>query len=357
MKTFTQQIYNGLTRAREKEATPMPNRSRRKARVPGDNGKPVNQSLRLYYATTRQPDTGSDELFTASRERSAPFHFGEIGLPIPAEFDELEFERSYNQWATNQSESLRIQAQSDSSMAQYKRALNSLSGDTLVYIHGYNMDFKEAVHSAVQWAAGAGYKGNLILYSWPSHSRITEYAGDRETAVWSSKGLSILLRMLAKHRKHRIHLLAHSMGSVVLTSALQMVANLRATVFENIILAAPDLDAELFTDVLWPMQQHLARRWSVYYSAADLALLVSEKLNTNTRLGSAPLTIQGIDFIDASSSNFSYAAILDSHTYHDRKPGVVRDILQLIKGKPPVHRQLCKKRDKANFVWHLQAPA
>ena len=328
-------------------------RSKASENTPNADSLGSGYSATVRYLTNRKPGDDENTLFGSERERSQPYHYGEITVELPIFADHKQWEEIFTAEAENESAWAQSIIHRAKDVTAFEQEAATLNGDTLVYIHGYNTNFREAVKGLLQWACMANFTGNLYLFSWPSLSRFTEYAADKETAVWSSLTLSRMLDTLRRQRSHRLHIVAHSMGSVALMSALQLLPRKPRKPFANIILAAPDLDAQFFQDVLWPSLNGLASGWSVYYSETDVALMLSRKINTHPRLGSTVLALEGVDFIDASNPEINYAELINSHAYHERKHHVVKDILRLIKGRAPHQRALQKHPNHKHRAWKL----
>ncbi|AVO44010.1 alpha/beta hydrolase [Phreatobacter cathodiphilus] len=150
--------------------------------------------------------------------------------------------------------------------------------DVLVYVHGFNTDYDEAAFRVVQVAADGGFRGTHVLFTWPSYRRVLAYGGDREVATASRDALDRLLTDIGRTPGvGRIHILAHSMGAFLTMEALRQVSiagngELGGRLGE-VILAAPDLDVEVF-------RQQMARisrpsRVSLFVQSDDRALAVS----------------------------------------------------------------------------------
>lgn len=95
---------------------------------------------------------------------------------------------------------------------------------------------------------------NPVAYAWPASGPglLSGYADDRESGEFSVVHLKQLLRFLAETPEvERVHLLAHSQGTdVVTTAARERIIEARAAgldprrelKLENLVLLAPDLD-------------------------------------------------------------------------------------------------------------------
>lgn len=184
-------------------------------------------------------------------------------------------------------------------------------GDTLTYIHGYNVSWTDAVGSAaalqlmLNRPAPKGVKRrpvSVILFTWPSDGKAIpwiSYKSDRTEAQNSGfavgRGFLKLRDFLLKTEdpcRGRLHLLCHSMGNYVLQCALDRLRAFTAgsafpRVFDRIVLAAPDVDDNVLEPAMPMGDLHeLGRSVSVYYNRGDVPLHGSDLTKGNPeRLG------------------------------------------------------------------------
>jgi esterase/lipase superfamily enzyme len=120
----------------------------------------------------------------------------------------------------------------------------------LLFVHGYNTRFEEAVYRFAQIAHDSGANVVPVLFTWPSRGRLFDYVYDRESATYSRDGLEAVLQALAKDPNvDSISILAHSMGNFVAVEALRQMAIRNRSLspkIKDIMLAAPDLDFDVF---------------------------------------------------------------------------------------------------------------
>jgi esterase/lipase superfamily enzyme len=188
---------------------------------------------------------------------------------------------------------------------EFFRDLGSSSHDSvLLFVHGYNTSFKEAVFKTAQMAFDANFYGKVIAYSWPSKALVAGYDYDRESAIASARPLLMLVHQIRISKKN-LYIVAHSLGSQIVIDALQMASlsgddlNLHEVVF-----AAPDVDRDVFSSRA-DLIKKVAGGITLYASSADKALQVSRtKAGGVARAGdmaeAAPLLIDGIDLIDVT---------------------------------------------------------
>ncbi len=161
------------------------------------------------------------------------------------------------------------------------------SRDILVFVHGYNSSFEDAAVRLAQLVADMGYDGTAVLFSWPSAGALSGYVRDQQTARNAGWHLLRLLRdQLPRTNPDRIHVIAHSMGSEVLSKALSLIDPRDSLPrLAQVVFAAPDVDARIFGREILPVLRQRAQGVTLYASSEDEALRASRVLNGVWRLG------------------------------------------------------------------------
>jgi esterase/lipase superfamily enzyme len=195
------------------------------------------------------------------------------------------------------------------------------SCDVLIYIHGFNVSWADAVSSALALQEMLNHPEStepaqqvlVVLFTWPSDGLalpFVSYKSDRTEA--SAAGCAVgrgflklrdfLHSLQAESRKkggaqvceQDIHLLCHSMGNYVLQNALPRIDQFTPgtslpRLFEHIFLCSPDVDEDVL-EAGHPMGSlhELARSVSLYHNRGDMAMYVSDYTKGNPeRLGNA----------------------------------------------------------------------
>ena len=216
------------------------------------------------------------------------------------------------------------------------------------------MSFDKAARRTAQIAYDLDFKGAPMMFSWPSEGSLLAYLSDREDVEWSAVHIERFLSdLLTQAKVRKLHLIAHSMGNQGLIRALYVMALRNADrsspLFENVILAAPDFDAQRFNEELAPEIISLAKRWTLYASDKDTALDASTALAAK-RLG-LPLSVApGVDTVDASGVEVTPWSVPEFHSYYASKLRVLRDLIGVLDGLAPVERNL-RKRDKNKLIY------
>ena len=230
------------------------------------------------------------------------------------------------------------------------------SRDTVIFIHGYNVSFKEALTAAARlklnFSADEGGPGvNVVLFSWPSDGSMMPfiaYANDRQDAAASGPAFARGLLKLGDFLRgstpeeaceQRIHMVAHSMGNYVLRHTVQEIvaqsSGRPARLFDQAFLMAADEDDDAFEHEykLKPLPR-LAKRVSVYFNNNDRAMAVSDKTKGNPdRLGDdgarVPRGIPGkVTLVDCTSLDHAFPG----HSYYIDTPAVVADMKEVLVG-------------------------
>lgn len=178
--------------------------------------------------------------------------------------------------------------------------------DVLVYVHGFNETFEGAALDAARLSDALKFRGDTVLFSWPSRDSVFDYLADRESAIWSRDALEDTLdAMISNPNVGRIHIVAHSMGSMLTVEALRQVhASDRGKMsrFGAIVFASPDIDVDSFSASVRRLGG-LHRQMTVITAKDDRALAISASLAGGKRVGraeKAALQKLGIDVVDAS---------------------------------------------------------
>lgn len=225
--------------------------------------------------------------------------------------------------------------------------------DILLYIHGFNVTFENALQRAAQISFDFGFKGTPVAFTWPSYGGVTGYNTDWENANWATKHLETFITKLSESANGRkIHVIAHSMGNKALLGALRLMSyrGEPGPIFKSAILCAPDFDAGMFREQVAAEIKPLASQWVVYSSDKDIALLTSERLNT-PRLGKPVTYAEGFEIIDASGIEVTPWSVPETHSYYAAKKVVLDDMVKVLGGMAPADRGLISKAFGADTVW------
>jgi esterase/lipase superfamily enzyme len=218
---------------------------------------------------------------------------------------------------------------------------------SIVFIHGYNMSFDDALFRTAQISYDLQFDGAAFAYSWPSGGGLASYIYDRDSAQGAERYLYEFLQMVQNETGTKsINIIAHSMGNQMLLQVLRSL-KLRApqavSKINQIILAAPDVDRDAFEAIAAEITG-VAKGITLYASANDRALEASRFVAGNKpRAGDVPeggpVIVAGIDSIDISELSTGYLAL--HHSGYAEHTDLLTDIGQIIRtGTRPWSRRL-----------------
>jgi len=211
--------------------------------------------------------------------------------------------------------------------------------DLLIYVHGFNQTFETAALDAARLSDDIRFRGETMVFAWPSKAKLFDYAYDRESAMWSRDALERVLSLaMASPGVGRIHIVAHSVGTMLSMEALrQIYARHGLAVTERfgaVIFAAPDIDMDVFSSSLERMRP-LVPNITVVTSTNDRALAVAGWIAGGmTRVGAAEkaqLEQLGLRVIDASAEGWG----LINHDLFLSNPDIRQVIRQAVDAVAP----------------------
>ncbi len=213
------------------------------------------------------------------------------------------------------------------------RVTASARRNVLVFVHGYNVSFSAAARRTAQMAYDLGFDGAPIFYSWPSKGEEEGYFADEESIKWTEAHLEQFLEeVLTRSEAEAVYLVAHSMGNRAVTRAVTTVLNRKPELrpkLKELILAAPDIDADVFRDRIAPALVKAADNVTLYAASGDLALAASRTVHQHPRAGDSGeqiVVVPGIETIDASGQDTSFLG----HSYFAETGTLIADLYQLI---------------------------
>ena len=285
------------------------------------NRQPASDTRKIYGGTRGEFETGIAEVtFVASRTSSSNARgHNDFGKPVLTSVETLS---------------------SDLYFSELQEQLGKAGENTLlVFVHGYYRSFARAAETAAEFTARVNFKGVPVIWSWPSSRTPQGYLEDETNIFWSRPQFAQFLKdHLQRSGADTVHLVGHSLGAKALT--LTLVEDLLPDDSINpdnigeLVLLAPDIDAEIFTRDFAPRLANRGISVTLYQSANDRAMATSKALHGYTRAGdssSGTLLAAGITTIDVTAENDS----LLGHSYYDRSDAVTQDLGKLLNQRKP----------------------
>lgn len=313
--------------------------------------------VEMLVATTRAAEAAAPGVLF-SGERGRGMRYADIAVSIPPDgarqIGEVQWPRAAQADPAREFATLRADVVDlKTALARFDtRIKRTRDRRVLVFVHGYNTRFEEAVYRFAQIVHDSGAPALPVLFTWPSRGRLIAYGYDRESAAYSRDALESVLQALADDREVReIAVLAHSMGNWTALEALRQMAIRKGRLspkIKEVMLAAPDVDVDVFRRQVEEIGPNHPP-FTLFVSRDDDALAVSRRVwGDRTRLGAIdpnaePIRsdlerakVVAIDLTDAKSSDalnhskFATAGVVQAigrrlaagQTLHDGQAGI-----------------------------------
>jgi esterase/lipase superfamily enzyme len=255
----------------------------------------------LYVATTRKPVNGGRSSPYYGPDRSSTLSIARAML-TPPDYGRFSFASvGMSDWRLDGIEPV---------SGQIRDVLSFTSGgaDVLIYVHGFRNTFAESALDAARLSDSIHFRGETLVFSWPSKAGFFDYAYDRESAVWSRDAFErVLASLMSNPTTGRVHVVAHSMGTMLALEGLRQLygryGDSAATRIGAVVFASPDIDRDVFESSIQRIGP-LARKITVITALNDRALALSARIAGGvTRVGAAEkaaLEKLGVRVVDAS---------------------------------------------------------
>lgn len=333
----------------------------------GESGSSGHNEIDVFYGTDRAPEVDQG-IIQYTAQQDGALHLGVATVTIPAShtFGELESPSIWRlEFRANPDRHVILKSVDQLDETTFQSALERYmqkaeSREAFVFVHGYNVTFEDAARRTAQMAYDMKFPGAPIFYSWPSRGQLLSYARDETMVQRTVPYLSEFLNMVARETGAEVvHLIAHSMGNRAMTNALKLMSQesveMEGPLFNEILLAAPDIDVEVFRQISEAVTG-MGQGTTLYASANDKALGASRRLRSDlTRLGDTRngiTVLQNMESIDASLVDSDFLG----HGYFADNRSVLSDIdLLLDTGQRADERGLTSERNSdGNIYWRVQ---
>lgn len=226
---------------------------------------------------------------------------------------------------------------------------DTTSNDIFLFVHGFNTDFRQALRKTAQLIYDMEFTGVGVAYSWPAREVQVplpwHFRADVRRLNESVSQIRYFINKLrAENPGKQIHIVAHSLGSRIVSKSLVDIANSMIEGDDNkflgeVIFAAPAIDAKKFIEQYKDKITPLCERLSIIASDDDVALHVeslAEDLDFTFPLGlwtanraAIPDGLYNFDASELSAGMFS----LD-HSVYAEVPEAIDHMALMIKKQP-----------------------
>ncbi|MEO1544368.1 MAG: alpha/beta fold hydrolase [Pseudomonadota bacterium] len=318
----------------------------------------------VHYGTDRE-DAGvekePDERFNCNRARPAPGQpivtYGSCDVSIPKTHKVGKLEAPSWYQSAQPSKHVLLLSLLSKDAATFFDDVKKAAGDrkqAFVFVHGFSVSFEDAARRTAQLAFDLKFDGAPIFFSWPTevvgftNPDPTAYSEAENNARWATQHFRTFLQdVIQKTGAETVHLIAHSMGNRVVSDALMelywsLTDDEKACIGE-VILTAPDIDADVFVDQIAPRITSMNSRVTLYASDRDRALASSKTMHGYPRIGDyGALALMHalpakMDVVDASLVDTDSFG----HSYYGNSESVISDLCHVVlTGSRAPHRTL-----------------
>ena len=300
---------------------------------------PEPRLVDLFYITDRAPD-GDGGLYFSGERGDLSYGISRISIPpdhVMGEHEEpslLKFE-----WSHEEDKHINVRDVLKLNQGEFTARLGraveaSPDNKLMVFVHGYNEEFPDTSRMVAQFADDLKFSGPVILFSWPSQGSLTGYTVDETNTEWAQlhfvEETSALLEQVPVHS---IYLVGHSMGNRIIGNAMITLSSERLesdlVLFREIIMIAPDIDADVFRMDMAPRLTRTGVNVTLYASSKDRALMASKAFHGYPRAGDSGenlVVVEGMETIDASDVSGG----LLGHSYFAGDRRIMEDIFGLL---------------------------
>lgn len=234
----------------------------------------------LLAISTRARSAVPGEVYSGERSRDVSGHIITVSIPPNHEPGQLEWPSGETPNAQNEFAALSVAPSTpENAFAWFDQ--QETEGRLLIFVHGYNVRFADAVYRLAQITHDLPVVAAPVLFSWPSSGKLLGYIYDRESATYARDALELVLtEAMASDNISQITVLAHSMGSWITMETLRQMSIRHGRVPEEItdvVLAAPDLDIDVFEQQFLSLGDERPH-FTFIVSAGDRALRLSRTL-------------------------------------------------------------------------------
>jgi len=288
--------------------------------------------VRVFYGTDRKP-TGHSTPGRFYGAESGELAYGVCEVSVPREHRMGQTEISWGRKERDPRPETHVMVVSlqprprDAFLGELRAAAQGRPA--FVFIHGYNVEFDDAVRRTGQMAYDLGFEGTPLSYSWPSAGTTAGYLADEQAVQRAVPRFRQFLEdVIAGSGATVVHVVAHSMGNRLLVAALAEIASRPAPRFGEAVFAAPDVDADFFRRTYGALRPAFARG-TLYASSNDVALKASKEIHRGARAGDSGdgiVLTAGLESVDVSGVDTS----LLGHSYYGDNKSVISDLRLLL---------------------------
>lgn len=309
------------------------------------------KTVEILVATNRKAKnetfTCEDSQFGVTTSDALKYGLCKINVPKNHTVGEIELAKDNRQSSQNFFKILGADAWQQKDLIA---ALKKYDRRPLVFVHGFNVRYQEAILRAAQIAYDLKYQGPIILFTWPAGAG-EGFVEDKmlnktysDNAANARSSVLVFKNFLLDLQKNdiQVNLVVHSMGHQVALPALKYLAEAgqKKTLIHELVLNAPDFEVTEFRSFSKNLKK-VADHTTLYCSQNDKAMLASKTFNNNARLGACAF-VDGVDVINVGLIDDPTIGL--GHGYYSSR-AILGDLFQTLLGIDVNKRLFISKSD------------
>lgn len=306
----------------------------------------------IAFITNRTDDGGSDPRtrFGARRDARAGLT---CGLLNPVDPRVRSFGQPYGGTILSNVDS---EARGADDCVELIKLWLGANDELLVFFHGFNNTFDDAVRRAVAYKLDVGMDLRILVWSWPSMGDGGGYVHDMQSVNFSRRDVEPFAKaLLNAGLGPKTTLLAHSMGSMVAIDLVGLI-NRSGGTLDSLFLVAPDVPLTLF-EAFTLDHRTAVPGLVVYANGADRALAASMAVNRERPIGLGGPNrnlIDNVETVDVTNLAKSKIRWRTNHSHAFDIPAVAQDMATAISGgASAVDRGLVEIIDKGGKFYQI----
>ncbi len=219
---------------------------------------------------------------------------------------------------------------------EFFNELKNNSATPLVFVHGFNVRYNEAILRVAQIAYDLKYQGPVILFTWPSGAKDGFFDETLLNKTYELNAQNVkssitpFMQFLEgfKKNKIKINLMIHSMGHQLALVGIDNIAkNSNEILINELFLNAPDYETQGFKSIAKNIKK-ITNHITIYCSKNDKAMTASKIFNKNDRLGDCT-NIEEVDVVNVSAIDDSSFGL--GHGYYSSR-SILNDMFLTLLG-------------------------
>jgi len=300
--------------------------------------------VRIYFATNRNAtgEAASDKAFGSEDSDRIAWGSVDVSIPHTHKIGKIESPSIFKfEWVSDPAKHVALAPRltmltPEAWKGEVKARATALDGPgVLVFVHGYNVSFANGARRAAQFSYDIAFTGPTVYYSWPSDGALLPYMHDEAAAAAASELMGDVLQAVTGLAPGKpVYVVAHSMGNRVMLRGLEVLLlrdpKARRSL-SQVVMAAPDVGRMEFKRMFANTLAGTNPRYTLYASANDKPVDLSEWLHGDARLGDGGPDIAVVDGLDSVDATAVTKRMFDlDHSYFGDTQSLLSDLIDLI---------------------------